>query len=63
MSEQPSKIKLFESHQVRAEWDEAAEKWWFSVVDIVAVLTEQKAALTARRSCVAATVTAAPSPD
>jgi hypothetical protein len=41
MSEQHSKIKLFESKQVRAEWDEAAEKWWFAVVDIVAVLTEQ----------------------
>ena len=36
-----NKIKLFESQQVRTEWDEQAEKWWFSVVDIVAVLTEQ----------------------
>lgn len=35
------KIKLFESQQVRAEWDAENEKWWFSVVDIVAVLTEQ----------------------
>jgi hypothetical protein len=34
------KIKLFESHQVRAEWDEGQERWWFSVVDIVAVLTD-----------------------
>ena len=34
------KVKLFESRQVRAEWDEGEEKWWFSVVDIVAVLTE-----------------------
>ncbi|MDR2212136.1 MAG: Bro-N domain-containing protein [Pseudomonadales bacterium] len=34
------KIKLFESHQVRAEWDEDKETWWFSVVDIVAVLTD-----------------------
>ncbi|MDR2014758.1 MAG: Bro-N domain-containing protein [Azoarcus sp.] len=34
------KIKLFESREVRAEWDEDKEKWWFSVVDIVAVLTE-----------------------
>lgn len=41
MSEQHNKIKLFESQQVRAEWDEATEKWWFAVVDIVAVLTEQ----------------------
>jgi hypothetical protein len=35
------KIKLFEEHQVRAVWDEENEKWWFSVVDIIAVLTEQ----------------------
>jgi hypothetical protein len=35
------KVKLFESRQVRAEWDEGAEKWWFSVLDIIAILTEQ----------------------
>ena len=40
MSEQQNTIKLFESRQVRAEWDAENEKWWFSVVDIVAVLTE-----------------------
>ncbi|HMN43490.1 MAG TPA: hypothetical protein PKE27_02900 [Povalibacter sp.] len=34
------RLKLFESQQVRTEWDEAAEKWWFSVVDIIAVLTD-----------------------
>lgn len=35
------KIKLFESSQVRAEWDAENEKWWFSVLDVVAVLTDQ----------------------
>lgn len=40
MSEHTNKIQLFESHQVRAEWDAEQEKWWFSIVDIVAVLTE-----------------------
>jgi hypothetical protein len=40
MSDGENKIKLFESRQVRAEWDADNEKWWFSVVDIVAVLTE-----------------------
>jgi hypothetical protein len=34
------KIKIFESHHVRAEWDADAEKWWFAIVDVVAVLTE-----------------------
>ena len=39
MSEKNS-LKLFEEKQVRAIWDEDAEKWWFSVVDICAVLTD-----------------------
>lgn len=40
MSDTPNKIKLFESSQVRTEWDDDAEKWWFSIVDVVATLTE-----------------------
>ena len=36
-----SKIKLFESQHIRNEWDAEAEKWWFSVLDVVAVLTDQ----------------------
>jgi hypothetical protein len=36
------KIKLFEEKQVRAVWDEENEKWWFSVVDVIAVLTESE---------------------
>ena len=36
-----NKVKLFESQQIRTEWDEDAEKWWFSVLDVVAVLTDQ----------------------
>jgi hypothetical protein len=35
-----NKVKLFESHQVRAEWDGDKETWWFSIVDVVAVLTD-----------------------
>jgi hypothetical protein len=41
MTEADKKIQLFEQQAVRAEWDEANEKWWFSVVDVVGVLTEQ----------------------
>ena len=33
-------IKLFGEDKVRAVWDEEQEKWFFSVVDIVAILTE-----------------------
>ena len=40
MSNTTNKIKLFEEKQVRTMWDERAEKWWFSVVDICAVLTD-----------------------
>lgn len=36
-----NKIKLFEAAQVRAEWDADNEKWWFSIVDIIAILTDQ----------------------
>jgi hypothetical protein len=36
-----SKIKLFESQHIRSEWDAESEKWWFSVLDVVAVLTDQ----------------------
>lgn len=36
-----SKIKLFESQNIRSEWDAEVEKWWFSVLDVVAVLTDQ----------------------
>jgi hypothetical protein len=35
-------IKLFEEKKVRSQWNEEQEKWYFSIIDIVAVLTEQK---------------------
>ncbi len=34
-------IRIFEQKQVRTHWDEEKEKWYFSVVDIIAILTEQ----------------------
>ncbi|MCL1888009.1 MAG: Bro-N domain-containing protein [Kiritimatiellaeota bacterium] len=49
MGKEKNKVQLFEGKNVRAVWDAAAEKWWFSVVDIVAVLTDQEDALTARK--------------
>ncbi len=33
-------IKLFDSKRIRTVWDEEQEKWFFSIVDIIAVLTE-----------------------
>ncbi len=36
------KIKLFEDQPIRTAWDEEQEEWYFSVVDVVGVLTDQK---------------------
>ncbi len=33
-------IKLFQDQQVRVEWDKEKEKWYFSVVDVVQILTD-----------------------
>ena len=35
------KIKLFENQRIRTAWDEEKEEWYFSIVDVVAVLTDQ----------------------
>ena len=36
-------IQLFEEKKVRTVWDDTAEKWYFSIVDVVSVLTDSKA--------------------
>ena len=33
-------VKLFESKQIRSAWDDAAQRWVFAIVDVIAVLTE-----------------------
>lgn len=35
-------IKLYEDKEIRSIWDEEKEEWYFSVVDVVGVLTEQE---------------------
>ncbi len=37
---QKNAIKLFEGQHVRSVWDDKAEKWYFSIVDVVAILTD-----------------------
>ena len=37
-----SSIQLFEDQKIRTAWDAEKEEWYFSIVDVVAVLTEQK---------------------
>lgn len=34
-------IRFFDDREVRAIWDDTQNKWWFSVLDIVSVLTNQ----------------------
>lgn len=34
-------LQLFESQKIRTAWDEEKEQWYFSIVDVVAVLTDQ----------------------
>ena len=42
-------LKIFEERQIRTVWDEVQGKWYFSIVDIVHILTESKDYLTARK--------------
>ena len=39
--ENKNAIQLFEDQPIRAAWDEEKEEWYFSIVDVVRVLTEQ----------------------
>ena len=40
MMTKESAIKLFEQTQIRSVWNEEEEKWYFSIIDVVKVLTE-----------------------
>ena len=35
-------LQLFEDQPIRTAWDEKKEEWYFSVVDVVGVLTDAK---------------------
>jgi DNA-damage-inducible protein D len=45
----PIQPAIFETHEIRRVYDEASETWWFSVVDIIQVLTQQPDYQTARK--------------
>lgn len=34
-------IRLFESQHIRTAWDEEKEEWYFSIVDMIGILTNQ----------------------
>ncbi len=38
---QENAIKIFEQKQVRTHWDDEQEKWYFSIVDVISILTDQ----------------------
>jgi hypothetical protein len=42
LTERNKQLKLFNQKQVRCQWDDDQEKWYFSVVDVVGVLTESE---------------------
>ena len=35
------KIQVFDNQPIRTAWDEEKEEWYFSIVDVIGVLTEQ----------------------
>ena len=41
------KIQIFDNQPIRTAWDEEKEEWYFSIVDVVGVLTEQQTARSA----------------
>ena len=43
-------IKLFHSQKIRVEWNEEEEKWYFSIIDVTAVLTDSTNPRISRRS-------------
>lgn len=41
-------IQLFEDKKIRTAWDDEKQEWYFSIIDVVGVLTEQSDYQTAR---------------
>lgn len=37
-----NKIQLFEQKKVRTVWDDEQEKWYFSIIDVIGILTDQQ---------------------
>ncbi len=37
-----NKIQIFNDKKIRTHWDAEQEKWYFSIVDVVGVLTESE---------------------
>jgi hypothetical protein len=35
-----SNLKLFESKYIRTDWNESSQKWYFTIIDVIEILTE-----------------------
>jgi hypothetical protein len=42
MMDEKNAIKLFQDKKIRVQWNETEEKWYFSVIDIITVLIDQR---------------------
>ena len=51
---QNDNIQLFEDKRIRTAWDEEKEEWYFSIVDVVAVLTDSVDPAAYWRKCISA---------
>ena len=40
MKQMKTKLAIFEGHQIRRQWDENKELWYFAVMDVIQVLTQ-----------------------
>ena len=41
MKNKDTALKIFQEQTVRTHWDEEQEKWFFSIIDVIVILTEQ----------------------
>lgn len=49
MMPKDNKLQLFQNQSIRTHWDKTQEKWYFSIIDVVAILTNQQNFQTARK--------------
>jgi len=49
MMPKDNKLQLFQNQSIRTHWDETQEKWYYSIIDVVAILTNQQNFQTARK--------------
>ena len=46
---QKQSLQIFEDRKIRTVWDDEQEKWYFSIIDTIEVLTDSKDYTTARK--------------